>query len=94
MVQTIAYGEELNLVHPPRPTDPKIAWEQVWTAKVRVKSAGMVPLGMGDDEGGSARGRAESQPQAQGQAPAEKKPPGPLDDAADAVNKLKGLFKF
>jgi hypothetical protein len=95
MVQTIAYGEELNLVHPPRPTDPKIAWEQIWTAKVRVKSAGMVPLGMGDAEADAGRNRGRAQSQSPQQAPAqEAKPPNPLEDAADAVNKLKGLFKF
>jgi hypothetical protein len=97
MLQLIAYGEELNLVHPPRPADPKAAWEQIWTARVRVKSTGMLPLGMGDaDEPGSARPRgraagAASAPPAQ--APTGR-PPSPVDDAADAVNKLKGLLKF
>jgi hypothetical protein len=96
MVQTIAYGEELSLVHPPRPADPKIAWEQIWTVKVRVKSTGMVPLGMGDGDAdaGRNRGRVQSRQQAPTQAPPESKPPNPLDDAADAVNKLKGIFKF
>ena len=26
MLRVIAYGNELNLVHPPRPADPKAAW--------------------------------------------------------------------
>ncbi len=60
MVQSIAYGEELNLVHPPRPADPKVAWEQIWTARVRVKSTGMLPLGMGDE--GETRGRRRAAP--------------------------------
>ena len=61
MVQTIAYGEELSLVHPPRPADPKIAWEQIWTVKVRVKSTGMVPLGMGDGDADAGRNRGRVQ---------------------------------
>jgi len=97
MVQTIAYGEELNLVHPPRPADPKVAWEQVWTAKLRVKSTGMVPLGMGDMDESSRRG-ARTPAAAGGQPPSapprESKPPSPVDDAVDAMKGLKGIFKF
>lgn len=95
MLQLIAYGEELNLVHPPRPADPKAPWEQVWTARVRVKSVGMLPLGMGDtDEPTASRGRGGAPQRApQAEAPASR-PPNPVDDATDAVNKLKGLLKF
>jgi hypothetical protein len=46
MLRAIAYGHELNLAHPPRPTDPKIAWEPQWAAKVRVKSVAMTMIGM------------------------------------------------
>ena len=86
MVQTIAYGEELNLVHPPRPADPKVAWEQIWTAQVRVKSTGMVPLGMGDGERGAPARRplpaARRREVAAVATPApEDKPPNPVDDA-------------
>jgi hypothetical protein len=97
MVQTIAYGEEQNLVQPPRPADPKAAWEQVWTARVRVKSTGMVPLGMGDGDETPRRGArapaaaGETQPSV---PPKDSKPPNPVDDAVDAVKNLKGLFKF
>lgn len=102
MLQAIAYGEELNLVHPPRPADPKIPWEQLWTVRVRVKSSGMTMLGLGDDESQQRRSRGEatgSQPPpgrsgALGTPTPETKPASPLDDASDAVNKLKGLFKF
>jgi len=101
MVQTIAYGEELNLVHPPRPADPKVAWEQIWTAKVRVKSTGMVPLGMGDSAESGRRGArapgsrpGQDSPPAPSAAPSESNPPNPVNDAVDAVKNLKGLFKF
>ena len=38
MLRAIAYGTELNMAYPPRPTDPKIAWEPDWNVKIRVKS--------------------------------------------------------
>ena len=44
MLQFIAYGEELNLVHPPKPKDPKMRWDIEWSAKVRLKSTAMLPL--------------------------------------------------
>ena len=97
MLQLIAYGEELNVVHPPRPADPKAVWEQLWTARVRVKSVGMLPLGMGDaDESSTARtrGRAQGATNAPPQSEPSPRAPSPADDAADAVNKLKGLLKF
>jgi hypothetical protein len=46
MLRVIAYGSELNLVHPPRPADPKANWEPVWASKIRVKSVASLMLGM------------------------------------------------
>jgi hypothetical protein len=46
MLRVIAYGNELNLAHPPRPADPKATWEPVWAVKLRVKSVAMVMPGM------------------------------------------------
>jgi hypothetical protein len=96
MVNGIAYGEELNLAQPPRPTDPKIPWEPIWAVKVRVKSVGMVPLGMEADDRSSGRRNADrsqrTPPSPSPQTPAQ--PPSPLDEAAGAVNKLKDLLKF
>jgi hypothetical protein len=47
MLRGIAYGNELNLLHPPRPADAKLlaAWNPEWSARVRVKSTGMTMLG-------------------------------------------------
>jgi hypothetical protein len=59
MVRMIAYGPELNLVHPPRPADPKASWDPEWAARVRVKSTGMTILGMGGDEDAPRRGRKD-----------------------------------
>jgi hypothetical protein len=58
-ISGIAYGRELNLVHPARPDNPRIPWNQEWTARVRVKSqASIMMLGdvMGSNDGRS-RGR-------------------------------------
>ena len=52
MARLIAYGPELNIVHPPRPANPE------WSARVRVKSTSMVLLGV---EGGG-RGGGGSNP--------------------------------
>lgn len=45
MLRMIAYGGEHGFVHPPRPTDPKVPWDQEWTVRLRVKSHTMAALG-------------------------------------------------
>lgn len=45
ILRMIAYGAELILVHPPRPTDSRVTWEQEWAVRVRVKSTVMTLLG-------------------------------------------------
>ena len=91
MLRMIAYGTELNLAHPPRPTDPKIAWEPQWAVKVRVKSVANAMLGM--DMGEMQRGSGDrAQPQAQdpaAPAAAEKKQE---DKLPDPVNILRGIL--
>ena len=70
MLRGIAYGNELNLVHPPRPTDPKLlaAWNPEWSLRVRVKSTAMAMLGQ------------EAQPERQQQQQQRKEEPvNPLD---------------
>jgi len=95
ILRMIAYGTELNLAHPPRPADPKVAWEPQWAVKVRVKSVANAMLGM--DMGTMMRGggRAEPappQPPAGEAARQEDKPASPVDEALDAARKLRGLF--
>ncbi len=77
MLRVIAYGSELNLAYPPRPADPKAAWEPVWAAKVRVKSVASAMLGM--PEMGDIDKSAESQPAAGREREPEAKKPGALD---------------
>ena len=94
MVNGIAYGEELNLAHPPRPADPKVAWEPVWAVKVRVKSVGMTPLGM--EERAERRGarRGDERAPAGGQGAAAPKPASPVDEATEAMKGLRKLLPF
>jgi hypothetical protein len=94
MLRMIAYGNELNLVHPPRPADPKISWEPQWSAKVRVKSVTNAMLGMdGLRMGGKAEMREDGRDytsRAAKPAPSD----GPMDGLGQGLNKLKGLFGF
>jgi hypothetical protein len=91
LLRMIAYGTELNVVHPPRPADPKIAWEPQWAAKVRVKSVASAMLGM--DMGSMMRsGGKEEAPPAAEAAKKDDKPPSAVDEALDAAKRLRGLF--
>ncbi|MFO1315855.1 MAG: hypothetical protein U1F58_09635 [Burkholderiales bacterium] len=92
MVNGIAYGEELNLAHPPRPADPKIAWEPIWAVKVRVKSVGMTPLGM--DERAERRGARRGDERAPTGGAAAPKPATPVDEATEAMKGLRKLLPF
>ncbi len=49
-----AYGGDTNLVYPPRPQDPKVAWNIQWETKIRYRSTsgGM----LGQDMGGGRSG--------------------------------------
>ncbi|MDA8256237.1 MAG: hypothetical protein M0Z99_11480 [Betaproteobacteria bacterium] len=85
MLRVIAYGDELNLAHPPRPKDPKAKWEPVWAVKLRVKAVTSGMLGM--PEAGQERGdrqRERSKP-ADGEAQGVPALPQPME-------LLKGIF--
>jgi hypothetical protein len=80
MLRLIAFGSELNLAHPPRPSDPKVRWQPDWAVKVRVKSVAQGMLGMpmaGLPSGPGGRGGQEGQ-DASADAPPEEKRPGAL----------------
>ena len=92
MLRAIAYGTELNLAHPARPTDPKIAWEPEWNVKVRVKSMSTTMMGMEGEMPGMAPGAETGAPQdtaAPGDQPTEeqkkKKKFNPFEVIKDAV---------
>lgn len=83
-LQFIAYGEEMNVIFPPKPKDPKAAWNPEWSVKVRLKSTGMTPLmetqdtKKGDDAGESREKRDKDDSGASG----------------SPMNKIKGIFGF
>lgn len=83
MLRAIAYGNELNLVHPPRPSDPKLAWEPQWAVKVRVKSEASTLLGI-DDAGDEPRAATDPRP--------EPKREGPASVLPKAGEVLRGIF--
>jgi hypothetical protein len=79
----IAYGPESNLSWPPKPKDPKVAWDPEWNVRVRTKSTAMAMLGM--DFGAAMQGRDGEAPEAQEQ---------PQQDKPSAKKVLKGLLGF
>jgi hypothetical protein len=92
----IAYGDELNLVHPPRPSDPKQAWEQQWAVKVRLKAtaATLLAEGMGD-EARAPRGQRGQDPTPGPQAqPQQGEPPAPDSPVDEGARILRGILKF
>jgi hypothetical protein len=80
MLRVIAYGNELNLVHPPRPSDPKATWEPVWAVKLRVKAMASLVLGMPSMDAVPSASAGSEKPS----EPAEKKP--------GALDLLKGIL--
>jgi len=107
MLNFIAYGNELNLVHPPRPKDPKQVWEQEWAVKLRLKSTAMTMLA--EREGGGRRGRgspsrrgseapAQTAPQADAPPAQAEKPQAPVDPVQEGVKEgvkaLRGILRF
>jgi hypothetical protein len=77
MLRLIGYGNELNLSQPPRPADPKAAWEPVWAVKVRVKSVASTMLGMPAMEGMDKS--AEGKPSPSADPETRDKKPGAID---------------
>jgi len=97
MLRAIAYGTDLNMAYPPRPTDPKIAWEPEWNVKLRVKSMTTTMMGMPEGagmpgaEGADSEGMTDAPPPAEGETPApteqkkKKKSWNPLEILKDVV---------
>jgi hypothetical protein len=92
-VQMAAYGGEANFVYPPRPSDPKVAWNRQWEVKVRYRSATGGLLGMTMPTADGGRGRRGGYPDQPDGAQA---PPQTPAEAAAARRKsiLQGLGGF
>ena len=95
MIQFIAYGDELNLTHPPKPKDPKVPWKPIWTVKMRSKSTGMTPVGAGDRRAEMRNSRESEQTgKEQSDERAKEKPEDGRQEGGSPLKKLKGLFGF
>lgn len=102
MLQFIAYGEELNLVQPPKPKDPKKAWNPTWSVKVRLKSTGMTTLTAGDDGSASKRKSSSKRRQAAPVSDEESTTKAGEEETDSSATKskngvgdrIKGLFGF
>ena len=88
LVNFIAYGEEANFVHPPRPADWKIAWEPQWAVKVRFKSTGAVMLGEAGEQQRAARPQREESRQETHQ----ESQPASSNPLEEGVKALRGIF--
>jgi hypothetical protein len=103
MLQFIAYGEELNLVQPPKPKDPKQAWNPRWSVKVRLKSTGMTTLMAGDDGSGSKRNPSSKRKQPSTPDKGEGSTPKGAEEESDSGStkskggvgdRIRGIFGF
>lgn len=83
MVRMIAYGPELNLAHPPRPSNPKTPWDPEWAVRVRIKSTGMTLLGMEEPRGARSSGKSPESTRPEPEIPS-------VEGVVGGV--LKGLF--
>jgi hypothetical protein len=96
MLRAIAYGTEVNMAYPPRPTDPKIAWEPEWNVKIRVKSMTTGMFGMQDMPamgGMEDGGEMTDAPPPSDEAPATEEPKkkkkfNPFEAAKEVVKQL------
>ena len=88
MLNMIAYGNELNVSHPPRPEKAPANWQPEWTARVRIKSTGMTMLGMEDSREAQRGGRNSPATES-----ADNSAPASIQDVVpNPVKLLKGLF--
>lgn len=105
MLRLIAYGPELNLAHPPRPTDPRTPWEPDWALRLRVKASTMAMLGSdiessageSSSQGRAAQGEAAAK-EAGASGSADQPPASPTQGVipglpgVDPAKLLKGIF--
>jgi len=100
MLRMIAYGGEHGFVHPPRPTDPKVPWDQEWSVRLRVKSQTMAMLGEEIEPQHNARSTESPARSRKVQPPNNNEAPPDASDEAppkglsfpNPANVLKGLF--
>lgn len=87
VVSFIAYGPEANFAEPPRPKDPKLAWEPDWAVKVRFKSTASILMGEGGE--GDRPARAQEERPREGA----KAPPDPVQEGVkEGIRVLRGIL--
>jgi hypothetical protein len=89
-----AFGPELNVIHPPRPTDPRVEWKQEYAVKLRTRSytGNMDMMAAAGGQGGQRASRGGAAPASTG-APAETPPSGGVPNPlGGAGNILRGIF--
>jgi hypothetical protein len=91
VLQMAAYRGEANFVYPPKPADPKVAWNQQWTVKVRYRSATGGLLGMTMPQMPGRAGGYPIPPQAGDQTPQQPGQPPRKPKASDILKGLGGL---
>jgi hypothetical protein len=80
-----AFGPELNIIHPPRPQDPRTEWKQEYAVKLRTRSyTGNMNMMAASGQGGSRSAPAT--------APAETPSGGVPNPLGGAGNILRGIF--
>ena len=90
-LQFIGYGEDMYAEHPPRPKDPKQPYHPIWTAKVRLKSTGMLVLGEGMAE--KREKKSKRAPREEGERVEQPQPEEKKEETKSPLNILKGLFR-
>lgn len=80
-----AYGPELNVIYPPRPTDPRVEWKQEYSVKLRTRSH-TTSMNM---MAGSGRGASSEDNTSTPKDKPSGAAPNPLGEAG---NLLRGLF--
>jgi hypothetical protein len=87
-----AFGPELNVIHPPRPQDPRVEWKQEYAVKLRTRSyTGNFDMAAAAGQGGSRRAGGGAAPSAPS-APAEAPSGGTPNPLGGAGNILRGIF--
>ena len=92
MLRMMAYGGESNIAHPPRPADPRAAWEPEWAVRVRVKANTMAMLGENTRAGAPSAPSAAAQPSESAAQPAPATGIESVLPIPGAVNILRGIF--
>lgn len=86
-----AFGPELNVVYPPRPSDVRVEWKQEYAVKVRTRShTSIMPMMAGMGDMGGMGGKADKSSSDREERPARESNSNPLSNPAGAI--LRGIF--